>query len=101
MTEVSSIEDNFKFIVRFPCVSYGGVLCALLQTEVVGWRVSVNITFSDHQRLDNGADVNAQGGKYGNALHEASLGGHYQVVRRLLNHDAVINSETTWKPPRL
>ena len=32
--------------------------------------------------LDKGADVNAQGGAYGNALQAASQGGHEQVVKR-------------------
>lgn len=33
--------------------------------------------------LDKGADVNAQGGEYGNALQAASAGGHEQVVKML------------------
>ena len=35
--------------------------------------------------LDAGADVNAQGGEYGNALQAASYGGSKQVVKTLLN----------------
>ena len=34
--------------------------------------------------LDRGADVNAQGGHYGNALQAASIGGHEKVVQMLL-----------------
>lgn len=30
--------------------------------------------------LEKGADVNAQGGYYGNVLQVASLGGHKEVV---------------------
>jgi ankyrin repeat protein len=33
--------------------------------------------------LDKGADVNAQGGEYGNALQAASLEGHEAVVKLL------------------
>ncbi len=32
--------------------------------------------------LDRGAEVNAQGGRYGNALQAASFGGHDKVVQR-------------------
>ena len=38
--------------------------------------------------LDKGADVNAQGGDYGNALYAASVGGH-EVVELLLGRGAV------------
>jgi ankyrin repeat protein len=43
--------------------------------------------------LDKGADVNAQGGRYGNALYAASLGGHEQVVKLLLDKGADTNVE--------
>ncbi len=33
--------------------------------------------------IDKGADVNAQGGHYGNALYAASEGGHEKVVQML------------------
>ncbi|KAJ9493407.1 hypothetical protein H2202_011117 [Exophiala xenobiotica] len=42
--------------------------------------------------LDKGADVNAQGGKFGNALQAASYGGHEQVVQVLLDQDADVNT---------
>ncbi|XP_014558524.1 hypothetical protein COCVIDRAFT_25002 [Bipolaris victoriae FI3] len=42
--------------------------------------------------LDKGADVNAQGGFYGNALYAASEEGHEQVVEMLLNAGASFNS---------
>ncbi|KAF2647015.1 hypothetical protein K491DRAFT_615416, partial [Lophiostoma macrostomum CBS 122681] len=38
--------------------------------------------------LDKGADVNAQGGLYGNALQAASIKGHEQVVKLLLDKGA-------------
>jgi hypothetical protein len=43
--------------------------------------------------LDKGADVNAQGGFYGNALQAASSGGYEEVVRLLLDKGADVNAE--------
>ncbi|KAF2470778.1 uncharacterized protein BDR25DRAFT_369265, partial [Lindgomyces ingoldianus] len=43
--------------------------------------------------LNKGANVNAQGGEYGNALQVASEGGHEQVVKLLLGKGAYINAQ--------
>jgi ankyrin repeat protein len=43
--------------------------------------------------LDKGADVNAQGGDYGNALQAASAGGHKQAVKMLLDKGADVNAQ--------
>ena len=43
--------------------------------------------------LSRGADVNAQGGKYGNALQAASYGGHEKVVELLLGEGADVNAQ--------
>ena len=43
--------------------------------------------------LEKGANVNAEGGKYGNALQAASFGGHEAVVRLLLEKGANVNAE--------
>jgi hypothetical protein len=43
--------------------------------------------------LDAGADVNAQGGRYGNALQAASEGGHKQIVKTLLDKGANVNAQ--------
>ena len=43
--------------------------------------------------LDNGADVNAQGGDYGNALQAASAGGREQIVKILLDEGAEVNAQ--------
>ncbi|KAK4220982.1 ankyrin repeat-containing domain protein, partial [Podospora fimiseda] len=42
--------------------------------------------------LDKGADVNAQGGFYGNALQAASSEGHQQIVKLLLDKGADVNA---------
>jgi ankyrin repeat protein len=41
------------------------------------------------QLLYRGADVNAQGGEYGNALQAASIRGHEKVVELLLSKGAM------------
>jgi ankyrin repeat protein len=43
--------------------------------------------------LDKGADVNAQGGDYGNALQAASARGYEQVVETLLDKGADVNKQ--------
>jgi nucleoside-triphosphatase THEP1 len=43
--------------------------------------------------LDRGADVNAQGGEYGNALQAASAEGHEQVVKTLLDKGDDVNAQ--------
>jgi ankyrin repeat protein len=42
--------------------------------------------------LDKGANVDAQGGYYGNALQAASSRGHEQVVKLLLDKGTDINA---------
>ncbi|KIX01605.1 uncharacterized protein Z518_09331 [Rhinocladiella mackenziei CBS 650.93] len=43
--------------------------------------------------LDRGAEINAQGGGYGNALQAASHGGHEKIVRILLDRGVEINAQ--------
>ncbi|KAF7678877.1 hypothetical protein GT037_002625 [Alternaria burnsii] len=50
--------------------------------------------------LDQGADVNAQGGEFGNALMAASNGGHTAVAELLINAGANVNSiQGFWGSP--
>ncbi|EJT68913.1 hypothetical protein, variant [Gaeumannomyces tritici R3-111a-1] len=42
--------------------------------------------------LDKGADVNAHGGEFGNALQAASLRGHTETVRLLLDRGAYVDA---------
>jgi ankyrin repeat protein len=42
--------------------------------------------------LEKGADVNAQGGYYGNALQAASEGGYHKVMQMLLEKRADVNA---------
>lgn len=41
--------------------------------------------------IDGGADVNAQGGKFGNALQAAAWEGSTEVVKMLLDAGADVN----------
>jgi hypothetical protein len=43
--------------------------------------------------IDKGAEVNAQGGRYGNALQAASARGHEAVVKLLLEQGAKVNAQ--------
>ncbi|KAK5213084.1 hypothetical protein LTR47_006963 [Exophiala xenobiotica] len=43
--------------------------------------------------LDHGADVNAEGGQYGNALQAALKGGHEKMVLMLVDRGADVNAE--------
>ena len=43
--------------------------------------------------LDRGADVNAQGGQYGNALQAALYRGHDKTVQMLLDRGADVNAQ--------
>ena len=43
--------------------------------------------------LQNGAEVNAEGGKYGNALQAASFRGNSVIVKLLLENGAEVNAK--------
>ncbi|KAF8486650.1 hypothetical protein JB92DRAFT_3130815 [Gautieria morchelliformis] len=49
------------------------------------------LTRASQDLLENGVDIHAQGGIYGNALQAASLGGHQATVELLLEKGADVN----------
>ena len=44
--------------------------------------------------LDQGANVNAEGGEYGNALQAASFKGHNEIVEMLLASGAIFEEQS-------
>jgi len=48
---------------------------------------------ASQQMLASGADVNAQGGRYGNALQAASVKSHEGIVKLLLEKSADVNAQ--------
>ncbi|KAK3216150.1 hypothetical protein GRF29_8g2378422 [Pseudopithomyces chartarum] len=56
------------------------------QTKAIG-------TLKATLRAEKGADVNAQGGKYGNALQTASAEGEQEIIRLLLEKGADVNAQ--------
>ncbi|KAL5610522.1 hypothetical protein FOBRF1_006639 [Fusarium oxysporum] len=51
------------------------------------------LTGAARDLMTEGADVNAQGGEYGNALQAASYRGHLQIVQMLLDRGADVNAQ--------
>ncbi|KAK8036681.1 hypothetical protein PG993_008664 [Apiospora rasikravindrae] len=51
------------------------------------------LLYSTRELLENGANVNAQGGDYGNALQAASFRGHKEIVQTLLENGANVNAQ--------
>ncbi|KAF9060189.1 ankyrin repeat-containing domain protein [Rhodocollybia butyracea] len=51
------------------------------------------LSIFEHVLLEKLADVNSQGGQYGNALQAACLRGNKEMVQLLLEHEADINAQ--------
>ncbi|KAF8343374.1 ankyrin repeat-containing domain protein, partial [Amanita rubescens] len=66
-----------------------------LQKTVIMFFQSENETFNKWIEIyhDKGANVNAQGGEYGNALQSASQNGHAKTVSLLLHKGADVNAQ--------
>ncbi|KAF4548471.1 Ankyrin repeat-containing protein 24 [Elsinoe fawcettii] len=70
-----------------------GGYTALMRAAKEGFATTVRVL------LDNGADVNAQGGEFGNdgnALNAAAIRGHLEVVKLLLDKGANVNGPVDW-----
>ncbi|KAL6362155.1 hypothetical protein LRP88_04231 [Fusarium phalaenopsidis] len=61
--------------------------CALYYACLCGLRLTAR------ELMEEGADVNAQGGKYGNALQAALWEGHLDIVRLLVEKGADVNAQ--------
>jgi hypothetical protein len=84
-------------------LSDSGALISIVVLQVYLVRASIRAflqaaSFEGHEKvvellLDRGADVNAQGGYYGNALQAALVRGHEKVVELLLDRGANVNTQ--------
>lgn len=74
------------------------IYCASVPMGFSGWielgiASLLGLTYVAEGFLNEGADVNAQSGRYGNALQVASAKGHHQIVRMLLDKGADVNAQ--------
>jgi hypothetical protein len=86
-------------LARVICQVFKGDLFAL-SPSVRKYRVRRDFIFANEVLslliLKAGADVNAQGGRYGNALQAALVGGHKKIVALLLDKGADVNAQDGW-----
>ncbi|KAF9067409.1 ankyrin repeat-containing domain protein [Rhodocollybia butyracea] len=64
-----------------------------IQSQLYYMASSNALSIFEHVLLENLADVNAQGGAYGNALQAACLRGNKEMVQLLLEHEADVNAQ--------
>lgn len=67
-----------------------GMPTPLYYVSLVGLQCTVELL------LQKGADINVQGGRYGNALQAASYQGHQGIVQLLLERGADVNAWGGW-----
>jgi ankyrin repeat protein len=60
---------------------------------LLSWAAELGYTKFVEVLISKGADVNAQGGHYGNALQAASAGSHEKMVQLLLDKGADVNAQ--------
>ena len=81
-TGIYNIDTSRRFFVRHISKHKAGVPLPLYYASLAGLQqVSTHL-------LETGADVNAQGGKYGDALQAASLEGHEMILALLTEKGA-------------
>ncbi|KAJ7274220.1 ankyrin repeat-containing domain protein [Mycena rebaudengoi] len=83
-----------KVLVEYMDVASGYYDSALQAASAKGHEeVRAGIEAVVRLLIQNGADVNAQGGKYGSALQAASASGHEAIVRLLIEQGANMNAQ--------
>ncbi|KAF5967354.1 ankyrin repeat protein [Fusarium bulbicola] len=88
LTYLSDIKNNYSTITRdFPMARYAA-------ESWMGFAVSAGTSEEIVRITVRGADINAEGGFYGNALNTASSRGNREVVQLLLDRGADVNAQT-------
>lgn len=75
------------------------IYCASVPTGYSKWTELgiaslLGLAYAAEDFLNEGADANAQGGRFGSALQTASAKGHDQIVRMLLDKGANVNAQS-------
>ncbi|KAF8521042.1 hypothetical protein JB92DRAFT_2677432, partial [Gautieria morchelliformis] len=65
----------------------------LRNRALIYYMSEAGLTIVSRELLENGADINAQGGEYGNALQAASFSGHQPTIELLLEKGADVNAQ--------
>ncbi|KAI5461547.1 ankyrin repeat-containing domain protein, partial [Mariannaea sp. PMI_226] len=105
--EISKVADIVGGIVEFlqnevtfqrwAYLSQFGNLMSLLHSSPTSSRLYYvrlgGLVWVARSLIDKGADVNTQGGEFGNALQAASVRGYHEIVHLLLNKGANVNAQ--------
>ncbi|THV63542.1 hypothetical protein D6D28_10596, partial [Aureobasidium pullulans] len=87
MTCCALFNPDYPWITE-PDPTLGKVLTPLYYASMTGLEMSTK------SLIRKGADVNAQGGRYGSALQAASVRGHDKIVQMLLAKGADVNAQS-------